>query len=344
VLATHAEGLICLSGCLNGEIPSLIRDGQIAEAEKKAQQFLEIFGDDHFYLEMQMHEKINEQQLVNNELINISRKLGIPIVATNDVHYLRPDDAEAHEVLLCVQTQHTMLERNRPLTLADSPDFYLRTEQEMEQLFLQYPEAIANTRKIADMCDLTITLGKWILPPFVVPDDFTPETYLKNRVLEGALTLYGKPVREEVKERIDYELSIITHKRYSTYFLIVADFVNWAKNNGILVGPGRGSAAGSVVSYCLGITGIDPFYFMLPFERFLNPQRPSPPDIDLDFADDRRDEVIAYVTDKYGDDKVAQIITFGTMEARAAVRDTGRALGMPYSQPDSIAKLIPLGV
>ncbi len=342
ILKQHSEGLIGLSGCLAGEIPQLLLSNQDIQAEAKAKHFLEILGEDHFYLELQIHPTIRQQQVVNEKLVALSRKLGIPLVATNDVHYLTKEDAQAHEVLLCVQTQHTVLERNRPLSLADSPDFYLKSEEEMKQLFLQYPEAVINTRRIADMCDVEITLGKWILPPFQVAEGFTADSYLKLLIHEGALKMY-KSVTLEIKERMDYELSIITHKGYSTYFLIVADFVNWAKSQGIYVGPGRGSAAGSVISYILGITGIDPLYFNLPFERFLNPQRPSPPDIDLDFADDRRDEVIAYVTQKYGDDKVAQIITFGTMEARQAIRDTGRALGMPYSQPDRIAKLIPFG-
>lgn len=343
VLRKHSAGLIGLSGCLAGEIPTLLQQGQEEMAAKKAQEFQEIFGEDHFYLELQMHPAISVQKSVNEKLVLLSRKLGIPLVATNDVHYLLKDDAEAHEVLLCVQTQHTMLEKNRPLSLAGSPDFYLKSQEEMNTLFLEYPEAIANTRKIADLCHLEIELGKWILPNFAVPHDFTADSYLKQLAHGGAGRLFGVKLTPEIKERLDYELSIITDKGYSTYFLIVADFVGWAKRQGIFVGPGRGSAAGSVVSYVLGITGLDPFYFNLPFERFLNPQRPSPPDIDLDFADDRRDEVIAYVTDKYGSDKVAQIITFGTMEARAAVRDVGRALGMPYAQPDRIAKLIPIG-
>ena len=343
ILKKHSEGLIGLSACLAGEIPSLLMEKQEAAAEKVARQYIEIFGEGNFYLELQVHPNISLQKEVNERLVKMSRKLGIPIVATNDVHYINPDDAEAHEVLLCVQTQHTMLEKNRPLSLADSPDFYLRSQEEMTGLFIQYPDAIENSRKIADKCNLEIPLGKWILPPFDVPHGLTPETYIKQEAHLRAAEVYGDALTAEIKDRLDYELTIITQKGYATYFLIVADFVNWAKGQGIFVGPGRGSAAGSAVSYVLGITGVEPFYFKLPFERFLNPQRPSPPDIDLDFADNRRDEVIAYVTDKYGDDKVAQIITFGTMEARAAVRDAGRALGMPYSQPDRIAKLIPFG-
>ncbi len=343
LLRQYSEGLIATSACLNGEIPSLLLVNQDLAAEKKAREYLDIFGENHFYLELQMHPNIAEQETVNKKLVKLSADLGIPLVATNDVHYLNRDDAEAHEILLCVQTQHTILEKNRPLSLADSPDFYLRSEEEMKQLFMRYPEAISNTRRIADMCSVEITLGKWILPPFEVPGGNTADSYLRASVETGAQRLYGGYFTPEKKQRIAYELDIIEKKGYATYFLIVADFVNWAKSQDIYVGPGRGSAAGSVVSYCTGITGLDPFYFALPFERFLNPYRPSPPDIDLDFADNRRDEVIAYVTQKYGADKVAQIITFGTMEARAAVRDTGRALGMPYAQPDRIAKLIPIG-
>ncbi|EKE12909.1 MAG: hypothetical protein ACD_13C00124G0001, partial [uncultured bacterium] len=229
-----------------------------------------------------------------------------------------------------------------PLSMIDSPDFYMRSPEEMTGLFLQYPEAIENTLKIAKMCDTTLPVGQWILPSYPLPGDTTPEEYLRELVTERFPSRYPKP-NKTVKERVEYELSIITRKGYSTYFLIVSDFVNWAKGKGIAVGPGRGSAAGSVVSYILGITGIEPFYFKLPFERFLNPERPTPPDIDLDFADDRRDEVIAYVTERYGSDHVAQIITFGTMEARGAVRDAGRALGMPYAAPDRIARMIPMG-
>ena len=343
LLRQYSEGLIALSACLNGEIPSLLLANQDTAAEKKAREYMQLFGENHFYLELQAHPAIAEQEIVNKKLVALSRNLGIPLVATNDVHYINPDDAEAHEILLCVQTQHTILESNRPLSLASSPDFYLRSSDEMQKLFLQYPDAIANTRKIADMCQLEIQLGKWILPAFSVPEGDTADTFLTAQAKAGASRVYGAAFTEEKVERFNYELSIIHKKGYSTYFLIVADFVNWAKQQGIFVGPGRGSAAGSIISYCLGITGIDPFFFNLPFERFLNPYRPSPPDIDLDFADNRRDEVIAYVTEKYGADKVAQIITFGTMEARAAVRDTGRALGMPYAQPDRIAKLIPFG-
>ncbi len=342
LLTKHHEGLICLSACLQGQVPQLLREGKESEAEKIASQYAELFGRDHYYLEIQKHPKIPEQDEVNEKVVVLSRKLGLPLVATNDVHYVDPEDAEAQEILLCVQTQHTILEKNRPLTMIDSPDFYLRSPEEMKGLFIQYPEAIENTAKIAEMCDISLDVGHWILPNYPLPDGLTPNDYIKQLVDERIGQKYPKRTKE-VTERVSYELDIIRSKGYATYFLIVADFVNWAKEQGIAVGPGRGSAAGSVVSYILGITGIDPFFFKLPFERFLNPQRPSPPDIDLDFADDRRDEVIAYVTQKFGKEKVAQIITFGTMEARGAVRDTGRALGMPYVAPDRIARMIPLG-
>ncbi len=342
LLKEHYEGIICTSACIQGEVPNLLRNGQDAEAEKVAIRYAELFGKDHYYIELQRHPHIPIIDEINEKLVKLSRKLGLPLVATNDIHYVDAGDAEAQEILLCVQTQHTMLEKDRPLSMISSPDFYMRSPEEMKSLFVQYPEAIENTVKIASMCDITLSVGKWILPQYPLAKGETPDIHLEHMVGERLKTRYAN-VTQELKERISYELDIINKKGYSTYFLIVQDFVNWAKNHGIAVGPGRGSAAGSVVSYILNITGIDPLYFRLPFERFLNPFRPSPPDIDLDFADDRRDEVIAYVTQKYGSDKVAQIITFGTMEARGAVRDAGRALGMPYSGPDRIAKMIPMG-
>lgn len=342
LLTMYHEGLICLSACLAGQVPQLIMSGNDGEAEKTARRYQELFGPDHYYLELQQHPHIPEIDRVNEKLVGLSKKLGVPLVATNDIHYVNAEDAEAQEILLCVQTQRTMLDKNRPLSMLPSPDFYMRSVQEMKGLFIQYPEAIENTVKIAERCNVTLSVGEWILPKFPVPDDEKPEEYLKKLVSERAKLRYPK-LTKEIEDRISYELDIITKKGYATYFLIVSDFVNWAKNHGIAVGPGRGSAAGSVISYILNITGLDPFYFHLPFERFLNPQRPSPPDIDLDFADDRRDEVIAYVTKRYGEDKVAQIITFGTMEARGAMRDAGRALGMPYVQPDRIARMIPPG-
>lgn len=342
LLKMYHEDLICTSACVQGQVASLLREGRDSEAERVAREYSELFGTDHYYVEIQKHPNIPLIEEMNEKLIKLSRKLGLPLVATNDIHYVEAEDAEAQEILLCVQTQRTMLEKNRPLSMLSSPDFYMRSPEEMRGLFIQYPEAIENTVKIASMCNITLSVGNWILPEYPLAKGETPASYLRKLVSDNVKTKYPK-MTDEIKERLNYELEIINTKGYSTYFLIVQDFVNWAKGNGIAVGPGRGSAAGSIVSYILGITGIDPFFFNLPFERFLNPFRPSPPDIDLDFADDRRDEVIAYVTQRYGDDKVAQIITFGTMEARGAVRDAGRALGMPYARPDRISKMIPIG-
>lgn len=342
LLTKHHEGVICLSACLAGQVSQNLLQDKYDEAKKVAQQYSELFGKDHYYIELQKHPAIPECDQVNEGLVKISRELGLPLVATNDIHYVDPDDAEAQEILLCVQTQHTIVEKDRPLSMLSSPDFYMRSPQEMKELFAQYPEAIENTVKIANRCSITLQVGKWILPTYPLGPDETPEEHLRKLINERVVKKYSK-ITKEIEDRIEYELDIIKTKGYATYFLIVQDFINWAKNNGIAVGPGRGSAAGSIITYILNITGIDPLYFKLPFERFLNPFRPSAPDIDLDFADDRRDEVIAYVTQRYGDDKVAQIITFGTMEAKGAVRDGGRALGMPYAGPDRISKMIPVG-
>ena len=342
LLTEHSEGIICLSACVNGYISDPLLENQEETAIKRAEKLLEIYGEGNFYLELQKHLNIEKQNHLNEKLLELSKRLSIPIVATNDNHYIYPNDAEAQEILLCIQTQTTLETKNRKLSMIDSPDFYMKSKEEMTGLFLQTPEAIENTAKISDMCDVEIKLGQWIMPIFDVPSNRSPSDYIMEKVNEGLERRYKKITRE-IKDRTDYELSVILKKGYEKYILIVADFVDWAKKQGITVGPGRGSNAGSIVSYALGISDIDPLYFKLPFERFLNPMRPSPPDIDLDFADNRRDEVIDYVTKKYGRDKVAQIITFGTMEARGSVRDAGRALGMPYSGPDRIAKMIPPG-
>lgn len=341
LLKEYSEGLICLSACLNGYVSEPLIQNQDETAEKRLKELEEIYAED-FYLELQIHPKIKEQDILNKKLISLSQKYGIPLVATNDNHYIKKEDAEAQEILLCIQTQTTIETKNRGLSMISSPDFYIKSPKEMEELFIENPQALENTMKIADMCNAEITLGQWIMPVFSVPGSQDEETYFKNEIEKGLRKRYGE-ISKEIRVRVDYELSIILKKGYHTYILIVADFVNWAKSHGITVGPGRGSNAGSIISYALGISDVDPLYFKLPFERFLNPMRPSPPDIDLDFADDRRDEVIAYVSKKYGEDKVAQIITFGTMEARGAVRDGGRALGMPYAVPDRIAKMIPPG-
>ncbi|MBI2051326.1 DNA polymerase III subunit alpha [Candidatus Roizmanbacteria bacterium] len=341
LLTKHSAGIVALSGCLKGEIPQLILENQLAEAERVLRKYLEIF-EGNFYFEIQRHPKLEELTKVNDQLIVLSRKFGVPIVATNDVHYLDKEDAYAQEVLLCIQTQRTIIEKNRPLSMVDTPDYYFKSPAEMKGLFLDLPEAIENTVKIADECELEIPYGKWILPHYETPKGKTPAAYLSELVQKKLPQVTGNELKD-MKERIKYELDIIIRKGYSTYFLIVQDFVNWAKEHHIAVGPGRGSVAGSLVAYVLGITAINPLEYSLPFERFLNPERPTPPDIDIDFADVRRDDVLRYVRQKYGEDKVAQIITFGTMEARLAVRDVARALGLSYSQGDRIAKMIPPG-
>ena len=340
LLEKYHSGLIATSGCLNGFLPNLIKDGKLKQAKDRLKRLIGLFGDD-FYLEVQAHPKIPEQQAMNDDIIKLSREFGIPLVATNDIHYVLAEDAQAQDALLAVQMKKLLSDKDR-LTMMDSPDFYLRSSAEMQALFPHHPDALANTLKIADKCNLDIPIGRWILPHFPLPPDETAEAHLKTMAHER-LPLRFSQVTPDMIARLDYELDIICQKGFATYFLIVQDFVNWAKRQGIRVGPGRGSAAGSLVSYALRITSIDPLYHNIPFERFMNPQRPSPPDIDLDFADDRRDEVIEYVRNAYGQDKVAQIITFGTMEARGAIRDIGRVLGLPYSEPDLVAKLIPLG-
>lgn len=341
VLEKYSDGIIALSGCLSGEIPSLLLENQPIQAEKTLERYVKTFGE-NFYLEIQRHPKMEDLDRVNKDLIKLSRKFGVPLVATNDVHYLESEDAYAQEVLLCIQTLRTIYEKNRPLSMFNNPDFYFKSAEEMKGSFIDLPEAIENTIKIADQCNLEIPYGQWILPEFDTPNKEPVNLYLKNLV-DSRISRMVKENKEVIKKRLEYELDIISKKGYATYFLIVQDFVNWAKKSGIAVGPGRGSVAGSLVAYVLGITDINPIEYNLPFERFLNPDRPTPPDIDIDFADVRRDEVLRYVTKKYGEEKVAQIITFGTMEARLAVRDVTRALGMSYSQGDRLAKMIPPG-
>ncbi len=341
ILEKFGGDLIALSGCLNGEIPSLILNGQTTETEIVLKKYLDIF-ENNFYLELQRHPNMDDQDKVNTELVKLSRKFGVPLVATNDVHYLDAEDAYAQEILLCIQTQHTMFEKNRGLSMLDHPDFYFKSAAEMKGSFLDLPEAIENSLKIAEQCNVEIPYGKWVLPAFATPENQSPEEYLFQLVEMKKIRLEGFD-KKTVDERLKYELHIIATKGYATYFLIVQDFVNWAKEKEIAVGPGRGSVAGSLVAYVIGITDINPLEYNLPFERFLNPDRPTPPDIDIDFADIRRDEVLKYVTDKYGKEKVGQIITFGTMEARLAVRDVARALGMSYAQGDRIAKMMPTG-
>jgi len=342
LLAKHSDGLIGLSACLQGKIPRLILSGKTEEAEKLTKKYQEIFGKENFYLELQHHPHIKEQAKVNKEIISLSKKTGVPLVATNDVHYLKPEDAEAQDILMLINTGADPNDPERLTLKAD--DFSLRDAKRMIEDFKDIPEAIENTQKIADVCNLNLELGKTKLPYFEVPGGKTPHEYLKELCYEGIKKYFGENPERNVIQRLEYELSVIKQLGFSSYFLIVKDFVSWAKQNRIVVGPGRGSVGGSLVAYLLNITTIDPLKHNLLFERFLNPGRTAGlPDIDLDFTDRRRDEVINYVAQKYGRDKVAQIITFGTMAARAVIRDVGRALGYSYGYCDQIAKMIPFG-
>lgn len=351
-LKNHTQGLIALTSCLEGEIPRLILSGNLEKAAARARDYEKIFGKENFYLEIQHHPGIAEQKIVNQGMIAISKKYNLPIVATCDSHYLMPNDAEIQDILLCIQTQRKVAEKDRISMLND--DFSLRPPKEMAEIFKETPEAIANTEKIAKMCNVELEFGKIKLPKFNVPKPYNPDTYLKELAYRGLTKKYGienqenintqkhkNKLTETILKRLEYELAVIEKTGFAPYLLIVSDFVNWAKENKIVVGPGRGSAAGSLVCYLLNITEIDPIKYDLLFERFLNPERISMPDIDLDFADTRRDEVIEYVKNKYGEDRVARIITFGKMAARAAVRDVARVLGYSYSFGDQIAKLIP---
>lgn len=338
LLNEYHEGLIALSGCVGGEISQLIINNRFAEAEKVAREYQEMFGPNNFFLEIWHHPHIEEVERAVKGIIELSKKLNIPLVATQDIHYARAEDAEFQDILLAVQTGNKIDDEGR-LTMKDG-NFSMRSSEEMTEFFKDIPEAIENTVKIAQRCDVNLELGKTFLPKFTLPEGETSDTYLEKLVRENISRRF-KEITETIKERLNHEISVIKKTGYADYFLIVQDFVSWAKNHGIVVGPGRGSAAGSLVSYILGITDIDPIKYDLLFERFLNPDRIQMPDIDIDFTDVRRDEVVNYVRQKYGEDSVAQIITFGTMAARAAVRDAGRALGMPYSLCDQIAKLIP---
>ncbi|OHB20501.1 MAG: DNA polymerase III subunit alpha [Parcubacteria group bacterium RIFCSPHIGHO2_02_FULL_48_10b] len=327
-----------MSGCFSGEISRLIRNNKAQEARIAAGEYRSIFGDGNFYIEIQPHYKSEEDKRVLYELAAISKELHIPLIATQDSHYLHPEDAEAHDVLLAVQTGNKLHDEDR-LTLKGY-DVSMGPAEKMIELFQEFPEAVENTVVVARACILELELGKVQLPTFDVPDEETPDSYLRKLAFDGLHKRYSN-VSKEIADRFDYELRVIEKTGFADYFLIVQDFVNWAKDHGIVVGPGRGSAAGSIVSYALNITDIDPLTYGLLFERFLNPDRVQMPDIDIDLTDLRRDEVLAYIKQKYGEDRVAQIITFGTMAARAAVRDAGRALGFPYGLCDQLAKLIP---
>ena len=337
ILREHSNGLIALSACLKGEIAQCILQKDIKKAKEVALDFLDIFGEGNFYLELQKN-GIPEQEIVNESLIEISQELSIPLVATNDIHYTNKEDARAHEILLCIQTATNLSDPKRLKFSTDA--FYFNSPEEMNENFSKVPQALENTIRIAEKCNLEIDFRHAQLPEFEVPPEHNISTYLKELCYKGLNERYPE-ITKHLEERLEYELSVIKKMEFEPYFLIVWDFVRYAKEKGIMVGPGRGSAAGSLVAYCLNITNIDPMAYGLLFERFLNPERISMPDFDIDFCYERREEVIEYVSEKYGNDKVAQIITFGTMAARAAVRDVGRALGIPYAQVDTIAKMIP---
>ena len=333
------QNVIALSGCMAGIMPQILRATDDKEVWKKeAREYQEIFGKGNFYFELQDHPEIDGQVTVNNQLVELGKELDIPVVATRDVHYLDPDDAEAQDIVTCIKHGQKVDQPNR--FSLKHVDRSLNTEEDIAGRFTHIPEAITNTQDIVDACNIEIELGVWHFPPVDIPPNKTADDELRDQVMTRLATLVE--MTDEVRDRAEYELGIIKTKGYSTYFLSVADFVQWARDHGI-VETTRGSAAGSIVAYALNITTVNPLYFKLPFERFLNPERPSAPDIDTDFADDRRDEVIKYVTEKYGKDHVAQIVTFGTMAARAAARDAGRALGMSYNFCDQVAKLIPQG-
>ena len=337
LLRTYHKGIIALSACLAGEVPRYLTKGMYEEAKDRALEYQEIFGKGNYFLELQDH-GIPDQQLVNQQLMKLSQETGIELVATNDVHYTYADDAKAHDILLCIQTGKKLSDENR--MRYEGGQYYVKSEEEMAALFPYARQALENTQKIADRCSVEIEFGVTKLPKYDVPEGYTSWEYLQKLCYEGLDQRYRTP-SQELKDRLAYELDTIQHMGYVDYFLIVWDFIKYAKDHGIAVGPGRGSAAGSIVSYCLGITTIDPIHYQLLFERFLNPERVSMPDIDVDFCYERRQEVIDYVTRKYGKDCVAQIVTFGTLAARGVIRDVGRVMDLPYAYVDSIAKMIP---
>jgi DNA polymerase III subunit alpha len=358
LLAKYHTGLIALSGCAGGEVATHIRGGNLDQAEAVARWYAETFGSDNYFLELQDHEEQWEvQRQINQGLHEIAKRTGIKLVVTADSHYSVHSDKEAHEMLLCVQTGKTIGDSNR---MTMEMDLYLSDPKDIVKRWTKYPEALTNTQEIADRCNVELDLGGMLIPRFDVPGGQTEQEYLRQLTWQGLMWRYGNIAKEdmslateakaraalpaEITERADFEIGVIERMGYSGYFLIVADFINWGKNRGIIFGPGRGSAAGSIVAYALNVTDLDPMKYSLLFERFLNPDRISMPDIDVDMQDTRREEVIAYVTEKYGQDRVAQIITFGTMAARNAVRDTGRVLGYPYAEVDAIAKQVPAPV
>ena len=339
LLEQHHEGLICLSACLAGEIPQAILAGDYARAKQAALYYNDLFGQGNYYIELQDH-GLDEDRAVLPQLIRLSRETGIPLAATNDAHYIRKEDAKMQSILLCIQTGKTIADVDRMEFQTD--EFYLKSTDEMYDLFAMAPDACENTNKIAAMCDFRFEFGNTKLPYFKAPDGMDNQVYFETLCREGLERRYPGKVTPELQERLAYEINVIKTMGYTNYYLIVYDFIHYAKSRGIPVGPGRGSGAGSLAAYCVGITDIDPIRYNLIFERFLNPERVSMPDFDVDFCYERRQEVIDYVNEKYGRDHVAQIVTFGTMAARNAVRDVGRVMGLPYQDVDKVAKLIPM--
>ena len=339
LLEQHHEGLICLSACLAGEIPQAILAGDYERAKQAALYYRDLFGEGNYYIELQDH-GLEEDQVVLPQLIRLARETGIPMVATNDAHYITKEDAKMQSILLCIQTGKTIADADRMEFQTD--EFYLKSTDEMYDLFAMVPEACENTNKIAEQCNFEFTFGETKLPYFKAPDGMENQEYFEKLCWEGLERRYPGKVTDALKERLSYEINVVKTMGYTNYYLIVYDFINYAKSRDIPVGPGRGSGAGSLAAYCVGITDIDPIRYNLIFERFLNPERVSMPDFDVDFCYERRQEVIDYVNEKYGRDHVAQIVTFGTMAARAAVRDVGRVMGMTYQDVDRVAKLIPM--
>ncbi|MBE7066055.1 MAG: DNA polymerase III subunit alpha [Ruminococcaceae bacterium] len=339
LLREYSEGIICASACIGGDIPQKILAGDMEGAKAMALEFLDIFGENNFYLELQ-NNNIEEQMTVNRGLIEIHKETGIPLIATNDVHFIKKEDARAQDILMCVQMGKKYADEGR--MRFESDQVYLKSPEAMTALFTGYPEAIENTVKIAEMCNVELEFGRSVLPQFDIPGGLSAPEYLIKLCMEGAKFRYPDGIPQVALQRIEYELDVIIKMGYAEYYLIVWDFIKYAKDHGITVGPGRGSGAGSLVAYCLKITNIDSLKYNLAFERFLNPERISMPDFDVDFSDERRKEVIEYVISKYGADMVAQIVTFGTMAARGAIRDVGRVLDIPYADVDSIAKMVPM--
>lgn len=339
LLEKHHEGLICLSACLAGEVPQALLAGDYERAKQVALYYNKIFGQDNYFIEIQDH-GIAEQQQVLPQLIRLARETGIPLVATNDAHYLRKEDSRVQEILLCIQTGKTLQDEDKMEFQTD--EFYLKSTDEMYDLFALAPDACENSNKIADRCNFDFEFGVTKLPYFEAPDGMDNQEYFEKLCWNGLERRYPGSVTQELRERLEYEIDVVKRMGYTNYYLIVYDFINYAHSQGIPVGPGRGSGAGSLAAYCVGITNIDPIRYNLLFERFLNPERVSMPDFDVDFCYERRQEVIEYVNRKYGSDHVAQIVTFGTMAARAAIRDVGRVLDMPYQTVDAIAKLVPM--